>query len=179
MTNTNHREYLGGVNYVPWIALGGSIIAIIISALGLWNSWRARKSSEDAQRHTQTVAFEQRRQEIRQTFFEGQLMLGEINAELNRVIPLLKDTDSTWPSGHSIAEVATLRQRCRNFLENVVDRLPSSPSTQARVKLEEMGGEANLLNKDLQVMLKSVRDANASIVKMWQDIEKMEQEIPK
>jgi hypothetical protein len=42
-----------------------------------------------------------------------------------------------------------------------------------------MGGEANLLNKDLQVMLKSVRDANASIVKMWQDIEKMEQEIPK
>ena len=42
-----------------------------------------------------------------------------------------------------------------------------------------MRGEANLLNKDLQVMLKSVRDANESIVKMWQDIEKMEQEIPK
>jgi len=156
------------MNYIPLIAICVSsvlsVVAIVISALSLRNSRRA-------QHHTQIVSFEQRKQEVRQTFFEGQLMLGEINAELNRAIPLFNDAGSMWPNADEIAEVAVLRHRCQNFLKNVVDRLPSSPSTQARLKLEEIGGEAILLNKDIQVMLKSVRDAS-------QTIEKMRQELP-
>jgi hypothetical protein len=145
------------------ISLIVSGLAFVISALSLWFSWRA-------QRHSQIVSYEQRKQEVRQAFFEGQLMFGEINAELNRAIPLFKDTG--WPNASQIAEVAVLRHRCQNFLKNVVERLPSSPSTQARLKLEELGGEAILLNKDIQVMLKNVRDTNESI-------EKIQRELPK
>jgi hypothetical protein len=155
------------MNDIPLIALCVSsvlsVVAIVVSALSLSFSWRA-------QHHTQIVSYEQRKQEVRQSFFEGQLMLGEINTELNRAIPL--SGDAGWPNASQIAEVAVLRHRCQNFLKNVVERLPSSPSTQARLKLEELGGEAILLNKDIQVMLKNVRDTN-------QAIEKIQRELPK
>ena len=62
---------------IPFIALGISGIAITISALSLWVSWRN-------QHHTQIVSFEQRRQEVRQSFFDGQLLVAELHDELKR-----------------------------------------------------------------------------------------------
>jgi hypothetical protein len=88
------------MNDIPLIALCVSsvlsVAAIVISVLSF-------RSSRRAQHHTQIVSFEQRRQEVRQILFEGQLMIGEINAEMNRALRTLKRSPHpTFPFSSAI-----------------------------------------------------------------------------
>jgi len=153
------------MDFIPFIALGVSIFALIISALSLWNSWRTRRSSEDAQLHNQTVSFEQRKQQVRQTIFETQLRLGEISNHLNRAerkLSLLEGEDALRIEvikTHSdmITDVAAIRSRGQAALKAIIE-MPSSPSTPARVTLEEIGGISDQLDKRVQGLFQQTQD---------------------
>jgi hypothetical protein len=146
------------MEYIPLIALCVSsvlsAIAIVISVLSLRNSRRALRSSEDAQLHTQIVTYEQRKQEVRQLILEQSILNGEIDAELSRI------PDSIWLR-EKISQVAIIRDRTENTLKNF-DAIPSSPSTDARLTLEQLGGHAIWAHKSLQTFLKVLRDYRIS-----------------
>ena len=131
------------MNYIPLIAICVSsvlsVVAIVISALSLRNSRRA-------QHHTQIVSFEQRKQEVRQILFEILVMLREANDELNRV------TDNK----DLIILVALARHKYDVLLKSL-DRVPPTPSTQARLDLEQLGGSAIAMNKEVQTLAKKSR----------------------
>ena len=155
------------MDYIPFIALGVSIAALVISALSLWFSW-------GAQHHTQIVSFEQRRQEVRQIFLEGQLIVGERNDELNRAIlvsenqlivgkmsePLKrKFLESIKIVRGGITQNTLVRHEYETVLREL-DQIPSSPSTQARLDLERLGGAAIQMKNRVQAQqLKELRDA--------------------
>ena len=139
---------------MDYTALGASALAIVISALSLWNSWRARCASEDAQHHTQIVAFEQRRQEVREMFLEKQILTVEINANLNRF------SDSEWLR-EKRSQLAAMHLQNETFLKDF-DAIPTSPSTEARLKLERIGGAVKKANNDLLRHLKAVPDKSPS-----------------
>src|SRR6059036_1794300 len=120
---------------IPLIALCVSGIALVISALSLWFSSRA-------QHHTQIVSFEQRKQEVRQIIFEGHLLLKELAGNLNQFPDSQKLRDI-------LGQMAILRHEHDSLL-NEMDKIPSSPSTQARLKLEQVGGMAIQINKRIQ-----------------------------
>jgi hypothetical protein len=150
------------MNYIPLIALCVSsvlsVAAIVISALSFRSSWRA-------QRHSQIVSFEQRRQEVRQILFEGQLMIGEINAEMNRGLinaETLPDPDIPILARETISRLDAITRQRREALK-ILEELPSSPSTQARLQLEEIGGTAIKINTRVQAVLKQVPDVNKTI----------------
>jgi hypothetical protein len=114
------------MNYIPLIALCVSsvlsVAAIVISALSFRSSWRA-------QRHSQIVSFEQRRQEVRQILFEGQLMIGEINAEMNRGLinaETLPDPDIPILARETISRLDAITRQRREALK-ILEELPSSP----------------------------------------------------
>jgi hypothetical protein len=65
------------MDFTSFLALGVSVIALIISGLGF-------RLSRRAQHHTQIVSFEQRKQEFRQVFLEENLLVIQIEAELMR-----------------------------------------------------------------------------------------------
>ena len=146
------------MEYIPLITLCVSsvlsAIAIVISVLSLRNSRRALRSSEDAQHHTQIVTYEQRKQEVRQLILEQSILNGEIDAELSRI------PDSIWLRD-KISQVAIIRDRTESSLKNF-DAIPSSPSTDARLALEQLGGHAIWAHKTLQQFLKVLRDYRTS-----------------
>ena len=141
------------MQYIPWIALGVSIVALIISGLSFWNSWRARRSSEDAQHHTQIVTFEQSKQEIRQILLEQELLHEEIKRELDRT----PDSDHLRDM---IARVAIIRKTAEATIK-LFDEVPSSPSTDVRLRLEQVRGTSIESKERLQVLLKALRNENA------------------
>ena len=153
------------MNYIPWIALGVSVFALIISALSLWNSWRARRSSENAQHHTQIVAFGQRKQEIRHIIFETQQLLGESRDALNRAERELRHAEMTEADRVEISKtnsdlitaIAGAFDKQQACLKDLID-MPSSPSTDARLILEGVGGLANQLNKRVQDLLQRTQE---------------------
>ena len=89
-----------------------------------------------------------------------ELPLLEVN-ELDRVKVIKAVSDM-------ITDVAVIRDKQQANLENFI-KIPSSPSTDARLRLEEIGGMSNQLNKRVQVLhqktedlLKIVRERNQS-----------------
>ena len=137
-----------------WISSVLSVIAIIIAALSLQNSRRAQRTSENAQHHTQIVSFEQRKQEFRQVFLEENLLVIQIDAELKRF------PDNEWRR-----EKFSQLTASQNLKETVIkdfDRIPSSPATEARLKLEDLGGKIMVSNNGLKTLLKLLQDTNRS-----------------
>jgi hypothetical protein len=71
------------------IALVVSIAALIVSVVSLWSSY-------EVQRHRRTVAFEQRRQEVRQLILQGQLLSQQMNQDVRAALreaqhPMLRE----------------------------------------------------------------------------------------
>jgi hypothetical protein len=128
-----------------------SVAALIISGLSLWNARTPRRNSEDAQYHTQIVSFEQRKYDVRQILFQRQILTAEINGELNRF------PDSKWLR-EKFSELAVVRYQNDKFLKDF-DAIPSSPSTETRLKLERIGGAVMEGHLVLQNLLKVVRES--------------------
>ena len=140
------------MNYVPWIAIGISVLALVVSALSLWNSWHARRSSEDAQNHTQIVSFEQRKQEFRNMLVAENVLFVQITTEL-----------SWFPDSellrNMVSEFAELRHQSEAILK-IFDTIPTSPSTHSRLQLEETGALITISHKSYQDFLKILRENN-------------------
>jgi hypothetical protein len=81
---------------------------------------------------------------------EEQILYGEIDIELNRI------RDSGWLRD-KIAQVAVMRNGTEMTIQKF-DQIPTSPSTGARLMLEETGARIIDSNKSLQVLLKALRD---------------------
>jgi hypothetical protein len=117
-----------------------SVTALLISVLNY-------RSSRDAKHHTQIVTFEQRKQEVRQTLFEGQLLFAEITKELNQ---FENPTNASKNRGRKPSEShadppriiyygrSPPRQQ-QNLLQRL-DKVSPSASTEDRLLLEELGG---------------------------------------
>jgi hypothetical protein len=136
------------MNYIPLIALGLSGIALIISALSFWFSRRA-------QHHTQIVSFEQQKQEIRRILLEEQVLHGDIKSELDQI-----------PDSHRLRDMisrgAVIRDRTGASIKTF-DDIPSSPSTNTRLRLERVGGTIIEAKESLQVLLKTLHDESAAL----------------
>jgi hypothetical protein len=128
-------------------------------------------------RHTKIVSFEQRRQEVRQIFFEGQLIAGEKSVELNRAMSICENQlivgkmseqlkrkflEGAKISSTGIADNAVVRQEYAAVLKQL-DELPSSPSTQARLDLERLAATGIRMKNEQQAKLKELRDAVQSL----------------
>jgi hypothetical protein len=169
------------MNDIPLIALCVSsvlsVAAIVISALSLRNSWRAQRSSEDVQHHNQIVSFEQRRQDVREIFLEGQLIAGERSDELNRAILISENQlivgkmseqlkrkflEATKIVRDGVAHNAVVRHEYETVLERL-DRIPPTPSTQARLDLEGLRGAAIRMKNEQQALLEKMRNAIQSL----------------
>lgn len=151
-----------GMEYIPFIASA----ALVVSALSLWVSWRARH-------HNQIVSFEQRRQEIRQILLEGQIIAVQSINEWNRGIAISERQLIIGKMSESLArkfvEVANIvrdgiarkdvtRHQYDEILKDL-EQMPPSPSTQARLDLERIGGTAIKLKNELQEQFDKIYNA--------------------
>src|SRR5688572_11629499 len=116
------------MDYTSLIALGVSVVALIISGLGLWLSLRV-------QHHSQIVSFEQRKQEFRRMFLEENLLAIQIEVELKRL------PDNEWRRDKF--SQLTASHKLNDTLIKKFDLIPSSPATEARLRLEDLGGKIN------------------------------------
>jgi len=138
------------MDFTSFPALGVSVIALIISGLGF-------RLSRRAQHHTQIVSFEQRKQELRQVFLEENLLVIQIEAELMRF------PDNEWRR-EKFSQL-TASQKLNEGLIKDFERIPSSPDTEARLKLEDLGGKIMVSNNTLKTLLKMLHDTNQTQVK--------------
>jgi hypothetical protein len=131
------------MDFTSFLALGVSVIALIISGLGF-------RLSRRAQHHTQIVSFEQRKQEFRQVFLEENLLVIQIEAELKR------SPDNEWRRD-KISQLTASQERNKSLIKDF-ERITSSPATEARLKLEDLGGKIMVSNNTLKTLLKMLQD---------------------
>jgi len=103
------------------------------------------------------VSFEQRKQELRQVFLEENLLVIQIEAELMRF------PDNEWRR-EKFSQL-TASQKLNEGLIKDFERIPSSPDTEARLKLEDLGGKIMVSNNTLKTLLKMLHDTNQTQVK--------------
>ena len=127
--------------YVPLIALIVSsllsLAAIIISIVNTRYTWRTRQDTE-------TVAFEQRKQEVRTILLQSELRLVQVGFRLQE---LEGEVKQRFPVkfDEKISVVMAKFTSMKGKLESVLkqfDTVGSSPSTEARLKLEDVAGKA-------------------------------------
>lgn len=131
------------------VALGVSIAAFVVSLLSFSTSW-------DGQRHNRIVSFEQRRQEVRQTLLEGQLLLAQSDEIVRAAIRDANDTVSRDKHADVLHDLAVLRGELEAFLKEF-DQIPASPDTKARLALERVGPRLAYNNQKLRVILEKAR----------------------
>jgi hypothetical protein len=91
------------------------------------------------------------------SFWEEKLLFEEINVELSRI------PDSAWLR-EKISMLAVIRHQGEISLKNF-ETIPSSPSTERRLWLEQTGQKIIDANKSLRELLKTLRDHSAALQK--------------
>ena len=121
-----------GLDLIPLIALVVSslfsIVALFISYRSYRNSKLARRSSEEAQYHTQVVEYEKCRTELRQVVAQTQLLFREIAK--NELYREFRDTQDLSHLANSLRKMET---GLPHYYE-----IPPTPSTGHRITLEQI-----------------------------------------
>ena len=151
-----------GLNLIPLVALCVSsvfsIAALIISYLSYRNSKLARRSSEEAQNHSQIVEFEQRRTELKLFIHRTKILIIEISN--NEFYRELRDTKNMQALEDSLRRMETILPRYY--------QTPPTPSTEDRLTLEQMRASAMELEssvQELKLIAQRVEDAKRSTPK--------------
>ena len=118
------------------IALVVSILALLVSVASIWSSY-------EVQRQSQTVAFEQRRQEVRQLILQGQLLTQQVDQEVRAALREEQDPQRR----EELADVHTF------------DTMPATADTSERLNLERVGGKALETNQHARDLLETLRSA--------------------
>jgi len=129
-----------------------AIIAIIVSILALFVSSMSLYLSYQNSEHDRIVAYEQRKQALRQLFLEGEFLF----RKLEEVILEHIKTDRTpelREHAAKIRKMVTELHEEKKKLSAKYSALPATSGTSARIELEELFAEQSLLNKHLLEMV--------------------------
>ena len=122
-----------------------SILALFVSSISLWLSYQNRE-------HDRLVAYEQRKQEVRQLMLEGALLL----EKLDKAILEHVRTDGTPELREKAARLWSEVKDAHRLMESTVadfETLPATSGTEARLRLERVFSNQQQINKKSRELL--------------------------
>jgi hypothetical protein len=149
-------EFVAGVERIllkrESLALGVSVFALTISVLTFWLSSGDR-----------LVTFEQRRQEVKLLTAQGQILGWEIGDELQRVLGHERDAVRRKQLSEGLRAVQANDKDFEKILGQIdaMQSHPLIPWTHERVDLEQLAGQARLINEQAQAILQKLRLSSA------------------
>jgi hypothetical protein len=126
-----------------------AILALIVSSISLWLSYQNRQ-------YDRLVAYEQRRQEVRQLFLEGELLSEKLERSILEHVKADK-TPELREDAAKIWKIATEIHQEMTYTVASFQALPATSGTKARLELEKLFADQLNMNKKLRELLEMAK----------------------
>ena len=126
-----------------------SILAVFVSSISLWLSYQN-------QEHDRLVAYEQKRQEVRQLLLEGELLSEKVERSILEHVK----TDKTPELREDAAKIWKMATEIHQEMKSVVasfEALPATSGTKARIELEKLFADQLNTNKKFRELLEKAK----------------------
>jgi hypothetical protein len=131
-----------------------AILALGVSLFSLWMSYQNRQ-------YDRLVAYEQKKQEVRQLFLEGELLLEKLE---NAVLEHVKNdkTDELRIDAGNILKKTVETHRDMKKIRTDFESLPATSDTETRLTLERIFSNQQILNKQLRESIETAKQRHGS-----------------
>lgn len=131
-----------------------SVFALVVSSISLWLSYQNRE-------YDRLVAFEQRKQEVRQLLIEEELLCEDVekaileHVKTDETPELREDAAMIWEEARNI-------RRKTESMVNEFGTIPATSKTKDRLVLEKMFIDAQQQNKKLLELLNKAKQRHSA-----------------
>ena len=132
-----------------------AILALVVSSFSFWISYQNRE-------YDHLVAYEQRKQEVRQLFLEGELLFEKLEKAVIEHVKTDKTEELRIGAGNILKD-AVETHRDMKKIRTDLESLPAKSGTKARLELETLFINQQRINKQLQGMLETAKQPHGVI----------------